>query len=345
MHIIDLRSDTMTLPTPKMREAMLRAKVSDDTVDGDPSVIELEARVASLLGKEAGLLVLSGTMANQVAVMTSCRPGDEVIVSEESHIYNLETGGLSSLAGVQPRPLPSPGGLYPMDLLLHTIKPKGVQSPQAAMVCLENTQDLNRGIVVNPERMAQLASVVKGHGVHVYLDGARLFNAAAALGVPPAEIARPADFVMVCLSKGLAAPGGAVLAGDRQFIERARRIRQRLGGGMRQIAGFMAAAGLVALDTMLPRLSQDHHNARKLAERLSDVAGIVLNPGAVQSNIVSFSLDQLEADEFAERLRREGVLVKPIGRDRARAVTHKDISPDDVDTAVAAVSRVLRNSK
>lgn len=342
MSYIDFRSDTVTLPTDEMRKAMASAEVGDDILGEDPTVQRLEAMTAKMLGKEAGLFVISGTMANQVAVMTVTQPGDEILAAEESHIYNLEVGGVAALSGVQVRTLKSVNGRFSPDDLRRAIRPVGIQYPRTRMLCLENTFDLNRGIPLPPDYISEVARIAHEHGMFCYLDGARLFNASVALVVPLADLCAEVDAVMVALTKGLAAPVGAVLCGSKEFIQRARWMRQRIGGGMRQ-AGHMAAAGIVALETMMGRLHEDHENARRLVDGLLKIDPSLVEPTSGQTNIVQLRLEGvgITAERLVNALLERGIKIKPIGEYACRMITHWGIGPEDVDRAVREIAAVL----
>jgi threonine aldolase len=338
----DFRSDTVTQPTDQMREAMMKAEVGDDILGEDPTVKRLEEMGAGLFGKEAALFVISGTMANQVAMMTLTQKGDEVLVGEESHIYNLEVGGLAAVSGVQARPLKSKAGRFSLDDVELAIRPVGIQSPITRCICVENTYNLNRGIPLPAEYFAELARVVKPRGVQIYLDGARVFNASVALNTPLDRLCASADAMQVCLSKGLAAPVGSLLLGTAAFIDRARWVRQRLGGGMRQ-AGHMAAAGVVALETMMDRLSEDHANAKRLAEGLA-----AINPGLVdvkgtETNVVLIDFAPVGKDSqyVVGELLKRGIKIKPIGKTACRMITHYGLTARDIDEAVGAIRDIV----
>jgi len=341
MEVIDLRSDTVTQPTEAMRRAIRDAELGDDVFEDDPTVKRLEEMAARLLGKEAALFMPSGTMANLVAVITHTRRGDEVIVGDESHILHYEVGGASALGGVLLRTVPNDrrGRLRAEDVAA-VIRPEDIHFPRTALLCLENTHNRCGGTALSPDDLAPVVAVARRHGIPIHLDGARIFNAAVALGVPAAELARDADSVMFCLSKGLSAPVGSLLCGSRAFIARARRVRKMLGGGMRQV-GAVAAAGIVALETMIDRLAEDHAHARYLAERLAELPGVEIDPAAVETNIVVFTLREGTADEFLPRLAQAGVLATNFGPRRIRLVTHYGIERRHIDAAVARLARVL----
>ncbi|MGQ9778296.1 MAG: low-specificity L-threonine aldolase [Bacillota bacterium] len=340
---IDLRSDTVTQPTPAMRAAMARARVGDDVFGEDPTVRELEELGAAMVGKEAALFVPSGTMGNQVAVMAHTMRGDEVIVEAEAHIYYYEVGALAVLAGVQARPVAGERGYIPPERIAAHIRPENIHFPRTALLCLENTHNRAGGAVITPHQMRAMAEAAHARGIPVHLDGARIFNAAVALGVSAAELAAPADSVMFCLSKGLCAPVGSLLAGSHEFIARARKCRKLLGGGMRQ-AGILAAAGIVALREMVDRLAEDHAKARRLAEGLAAIRGIAIEPAGVQTNIVLFSVAPLGvgSEEFLARLAARGVLGTSFGEETVRFVTHHDVEPAQIDAALRAVAEVAR---
>ena len=341
-HRIDLRSDTVTLPTSEMRRAMAEAEVGDDVYGEDPTIGRLEEMAAARLGKEAGLFLPSGTMANQVAVMTHCARGDEVLVEAEAHVYFYEPAAIAVLSGAQPRPIPGHEGVLEVAAIAAALRPPNIHFPRTALLCLENTHNRSGGRVFPLEKLRAACDFAHGHDIAVHLDGARIFNAATATGTPAQEIAAGADSVMFCLSKGLACPVGSVLCGTRSFIERARRNRKILGGGMRQ-AGILAAAGIVALETMVDRLAEDHANARRLAAGLAAVAGLEVDPAAVETNMVvaRVSAPGLTAAGAAQRITAAGVLVNATGPQTMRFVTHKDVSAPDIDEALGRIARAL----
>ncbi len=348
MDWIDLRSDTVTWPTPAMREAMARATVGDDVYGEDPTITELEARSAELTGKEACLFVASGTMGNLVATLTHCQRGDEVILGDKAHMFINEAGGMAALGGVHPYPVPNrtDGGLEMEAVQAALRDPANLHHPRSRLVALENTHNLCGGVAVPLEHMRQVADWAHEHGLAVHLDGARLFNAAVALGVPAREVCAPVDSVMFCLSKGLGAPVGSLLCGSAAFIAEARRWRKMVGGGMRQ-AGVLAAAGLVALDEVLPRLAEDHRRARQLAQGLQALPGVQLDFGLPQTNMVYFTLTQdvpLDAAEVARRLEAYRIKVDVEGPRRFRLVTHLWIDDQAVETVVQAFREVLQRA-
>jgi len=333
--VIDLRSDTVTRPSAGMRKAIAEAEVGDDVFAEDPTVNRLQERAAALLGKAAALYVPSGSMANQIALMIHCRRGDEVVVGEGAHNSLYEAGAGGALAGVQ-FALVGRGGLYTGADVEAAFKPESNHSFAATrLVCVENTHNRGGGAVWPRAQQADVVAVARRLGLALHLDGARLLNAAAALGTPAAELAAPFDTASLCFSKGLGAPVGSVLAGSREAIDRAHRLRKMLGGGMRQ-AGVLAAAALYALDHNVERLIEDHRNARMLAERLAEVPGLTVDLAGVQTNILMVDVnDPLPpAAAFAERLRGRGVLCLAIGPSRLRLVTHLDVSRADCERAV-----------
>jgi threonine aldolase len=341
--MVDLRSDTVTLPTPEMRQAMAQAEVGDDVYGEDPSINRLEALAAERLGKAAGMFVPSGTMGNLSALLTHCGRGDEVILGDQSHTFLLEAGGLAALGGIHPRPVPNqPDGTLKVDDIEAAVRRDDPHFPRTRLIALENTHNRCGGAVLRPQYMAAVREVADRHGLAVHLDGARIFNAAVALGMPTAELARDVDSVTFCLSKGLSAPVGSVLCGSEDFIRRARRARKVLGGGMRQ-AGVLAAAGIVALDKMVDRLAEDHANAKRLAAGLAEMPGIDIDPATVETDIVIFALlrDDITPQELSDRLREQGILLLPTEGRRLRAVTHYGIDTAAIDQALAAFRRIL----
>ncbi len=327
--MIDLRSDTVTKPTPAMRRAMAEAEVGDDVFREDPTVRRLEEQVAGLLGKEAALFVPTGLMGNEVAVKVHTRPGEEVILDANCHIMNYELGMMATFSGVMPRPVPGDRGFPTPDQVAAAIRPPIYYYCRTGLVALENTHNMAGGGIYPPERYRAVVTLAHEKGLRVHLDGARLFNAAVASHRPARELAEGADSVMVTLSKGLAAPAGSMIAGTRAFVEEALQVRQRMGGGMRQV-GVLAAAGLVALETMIPRLAEDHAHARLLAERLAAIPGFEIDPATVETNIVIFRTTRLAAAQVVERFRAVGILCLAVESDRVRMVTHLDVSREQV---------------
>lgn len=343
MHdVVDLRSDTVTQPTPEMREAMARAEVGDDVWEEDPTVKRLEALAAERLGKEAGLLVTSGTQGNLVSVLALTEPGQEVLVDQDSHLFNYEVAGAARLGGLQMRPLPTPRGFLSPEQVREALRPADIHLPRTGLVAIENTHNRHGGTCCTPEAIAAVAEVAHAAGVPVHLDGARLFNAAVALGRPARDFARAVDSVTVCLSKGLGAPVGSVVCGSAAFIARARRIRKMLGGGMRQ-AGIIAAAGIVALERMVDRLAEDHANARALAEGLARLPGLAVDLGRVETNIVIVRvLRPGGVEELVQGCAARKVRIHAIGPGAIRCVTHKDVDAEDIARAVEAFREITR---
>lgn len=344
MRIVDLRSDTLTHPTPLMRQAMSEAKVGDDVFGEDPTVNLLEEMVAKRLGKEAALFVASGTMANMVSQMTHCGRGDEVILGDQSHIFFYEQGGTSALGGIHPRTVANqPDGKMALHNIEAAIRQDNIHFPITRLIVLENTHNRCNGSPLDTAYMHSMGNLARRYGLKIHVDGARLFNAAVALGVEARELVAEADSVNICLSKGLAAPVGSIVIGNREFISKARRVRKVLGGGMRQ-SGILAAAGIVSLTEMVDRLEDDHVNARKLAEGLADVKGLSIDPDDVKTNIVYFQVTRkgITAQTLAERLSDQGIRVLPTGPDRLRAVTHYHVTSDDIEFALAVFSRVFK---
>lgn len=340
--MIDLRSDTVTKPTEEMRKAMYAAEVGDDVYKEDPTVRELEETAAEILGKEAALFVTSGTQGNQIAVLTHCRPGQELVLEAESHIFYYESGAVSALAGVQTRTITgNRGSMDPTDVF-SAIRTEDIHYPETGLICLENTHNRAGGAVIPVGNMEEIYSIAQSNKIPVHLDGARLFNAAAAAGVDVKEFTKSTDTVQICLSKGLGAPVGSLLAGSTDFIHHARKWRKRLGGGMRQ-AGVIAAPGLIALTKMKDRLGEDQWNARVLAEGIEAIPGLKL-ASQPETNIVVADVAGLNitSDLFVERLRAEGVITGTFGPTNVRFVTHFDISEDQIQKAIEAIARAAR---
>lgn len=342
-HTIDLRSDTVTKPTPAMLEAMATAPVGDDVYGEDPTVTRLEAMVAELAGKEAAVFVPSGTMGNLIAVLSHCGRGDEMILGDQSHIHFYEQGGTAALGGVHPRALRNRAdGTLDLREVEAAIRSDNEHFPVTRLLCLETTHNRCGGVVLPVDYMDAAGELAHRHGLPLHVDGARLWNAAVHLGVSPARLLRGADSASLCLSKGLAAPVGSVVVGSAAFIRKVRRNRKVVGGGMRQ-AGVIAAAGIVAVTAMVERLADDHENARALARGLADIEGISVDPAAVQSNIVIFELRRADMTpaQLASGLRELGVLLSPLDSTRLRAVTHYHVGPADIDRTLAALRAVL----
>ncbi|MGB9915629.1 MAG: threonine aldolase family protein [Candidatus Bathyarchaeales archaeon] len=344
--IIDLRSDTVTLPTEEMLEAIRHAKLGDDVFREDPTVNKLEQMAAEKMGKEAALLITSGTQANLIALMSNTKRGDLVILEAESHIYWYEVGGISVIAGLLPWPVKSRAGAPMPEDVKAAIRPRDIHFPEPALVCLENTHNRHGGTIITPNQIKAISEVAHAHDLKLYLDGARIFNAAVALQVDVREFTRHVDNLMFSLSKGLCCPIGSVLVGTREFIEKARKVRKILGGGMRQ-AGIIAAPGIVALETMIDCLAEDHRNARRLAEGIAKIEGIQMDLSSVQTNIVCFDISSLgmTADVFIEKLKEKGVLALAMGENKVRLVTHRGIEREHVDAAIAAIEDIAKNSR
>lgn len=334
--MIDLRSDTVTRPDEAMRRAMYEAEVGDDVFGEDPTARRLEERVAEILGKEAALFVPSGVMGNQLGIKVHTSPGDEVIVARASHIFNYETGGPAVLSGVQLHVVDGDRGILSGADVEAAVRPGAYWDTPSRLVCLENTINKSGGIVYPLEKIAEVATAAREHGLRLHLDGARLWNAAVATDIPEATWAAPFDTVSVCLSKGLGAPVGSLLAGPADTIREARRYRKMFGGGMRQI-GLLAAAGLHALDHHRDGLRRDHENARRLAEGLAEIDAFDVDLSTVQTNIVMFGVRHGTAAEAVVRLREHGVLMIPFGPTTVRATTHRDVSTGDIDDVLATI--------
>ena len=340
MRYIDLRSDTVTRPTLAMRAAMAAAEVGDDVYGDDPTVNELEALAAETLGFEAALFVTSGTMGNQLGIMSQTRRGDEIIAGANSHIFMHEVGAAAVLSGVTVRQVDYPNCIPVPAMVEAAIRPDDIHEPPTSLICLENA--LANGRLVPVETMAEIRRIADEHGLNVHLDGARVFNAAAALGVDVKEITRYADSVSCCLSKGLCAPVGAIFAGRAETVKRARKCRKLLGGGMRQ-AGILAAAGILALKEMPKRLSEDHANAKRLAELLSQIDGVSIDKDSVEINMVFFKLDRSAEHKAAlpEKMKQHGILINPEELGEFRFVTNNDVSAKDVEFAAGTFASLL----
>jgi len=343
-HVIDLRSDTITQPTPAMREAIARAEVGDDVFGDDPTVNRLEAETAALLGKEAAVFMPSGAMANQVAVRAHTEAGDEILVEGSAHLYYYESGAPAALAGVICRCLTGNRGLFTAADVEAALRPANVHFAPTKLVCVENTHNRGGGSVWPLAQIAEVAAAARRHNLRLHLDGARLWNASVASGVPERDYAAHFDSVSVCFSKGLGAPVGSALTGTREFIGRARRFRKMYGGGMRQ-AGILAAAALYALEHHRQRLAEDHANARLLAEGLARLPGIELDPALVETNIVIFRVRAMPVAQLVERLNQRGVWMLAAGPDTVRAVTNLMVTRADMAVALAVCGEVLGAGK
>lgn len=351
MHdIVDLRSDTLTLPTPEMRDAMAHAEVGDDVWEEDPTVKRLEALAAERLGKAAGLFVTSGTMGNLISVVSQTQAGQEVVLDLDSHIFNNEVAGAAVVGSVQMRPVETARGFLTPDQVREALRPANIHIPPTGLVCIENTHNRHGGTCCTPEEISAVAAVAHGAGVSVHLDGARLFNAAVALKRPARDFVRDVDSVTFCVSKGLGAPVGSVICGSSEVIARARRVRKMLGGGMRQ-AGIIAAAGIVALERMVDRLADDHANARALAEGLARLPGLSVDLASVQTNIVIFRVERggtaasaaaAATAELVAGCAARKVKIHAIGPTSIRCVTHKDVDAEDISRTLEAFAEITR---
>lgn len=338
--MIDLRSDTITLPDETMRRAIYEAELGDDVYGEDPTVNRLQEMAADIIGKESAMLVPSGTMGNQIAILTHCQPGTEVIMEADSHIYYYEAAAASAFAGVQPRPLQGQKGVLPANLVEWAIRQDDIHLPPTSLICLENTHNRAGGRIFPLEDMKAVFNVANKHDLPVHLDGARIFNASVASGVAVKDFTACTTSIQFCLSKGLGAPVGSIIAGPADFIKEARRWRKRLGGGMRQ-AGIIAAAGVVALETMIDRLSEDHANARLLAEGLAEIKGIDFNPDDVDTNIVIVTPTGMSVQDLVQQLKNRGVLTVVMQPDRIRFTINKEVSRKDIEKTIKIVDEVL----
>lgn len=333
--IIDLRSDTLTCPSEEMRAVMATAEVGDDVFGEDPTVNRLQEKVAHLLGKEAALFVASGTMGNQTCLNALTQPGDEVICDYNAHIFNYEGGAPALLSGVQLHPLMGERGIIRADQIAAVIRPKDHHYPHSQLVALENTHNRGGGSIFPLEEMKAIFQLSRRHGLKVHLDGARLWHASVASGIPMEEYCRYVDSVTVCLSKGLGAPVGSVVAGTRAFIERVHRYRKLYGGGMRQV-GILAAAGLYAIEHNFQRLQEDHRHARLLANEIAPLPGIFIDPQLVETNLVIFQMETRSQTpaKWCEIMKQERILMLPFGEDKVRMVTHLHITDDHIDRVI-----------
>ena len=336
--MIDLRSDTVTRPTPEMRRAMAEAEVGDDVFGEDPTVNRLQERAAELLGFEAALWVPSGVMGNEIAIRVLTEPGQEVLAEERSHVVQYELAGMAVLSGVMPRVVPGDEGRLTPESVRAAIRPYMYLRSDLGMAVIENTHNLAGGSLYTVDQTAAVVTACREAGLRVHVDGARLWNAAVALGVPPADLVRGADSAMVTLSKGLCAPAGSLLVASKERIQKARRVRKQFGGGMRQV-GILAAAGIVALDTMIPRLAEDHDNARLLASALARCRGLRVAPAP--TNIVVATLDGRRAPDVVAAAAERGVLVTAMDAVTLRLVTHRDVARADCERAAAVLTQLL----
>ena len=342
MDIINLRSDTSTLPTPEMIEYMSKAPLGDDTYDDDPTVKRLEKTAADIMGMEDAIFVISGTMGNLIALMVHAAPGDEVILDKHSHIYAYEGGGLANIAGLMPNPIESINGIMNPKDVETAVKRNDIHFPKTKLLCLENSHNLSGGCVLPLDKHRELCRTARKHGLSIHLDGARIFNASIAAGVKPSQYTESVDSIMFCLSKGLSCPLGSILAGSKEFIKEADRVRKRLGGGMRQ-AGVIAAAGIIALDSMIDRLEEDHKLAGKLAEELNNIPGISVNMSSVQTNMVVADHEKagLTTDEMIRLLKEAGLLASSRPPYKIRLVVHRHHTEDVIEEAVKRIREVI----
>ncbi|HYK91069.1 MAG TPA: low-specificity L-threonine aldolase [Acidobacteriota bacterium] len=343
---IDLRSDTVTKPTAEMREAMAAAEVGDDVYLEDPTINRLQERAAAIFQREAALFVPSGTMGNQIAVRIHTNPGQEVITEERGHIYNYEMAAMAAISGVLARPISAPDGILSWDAIRPAIRPKIYYRAQTGLITLENTHNMAGGTVYTKDQIEDICENAHAAGLPVHMDGARIFNAATALGGDVASLTRGCDSVMFCLSKGLAAPVGSMVVGSSNFIEKARSVRKMMGGGMRQ-AGVLAAAGLIALEKMPSRLCEDHQNARALAERLAQIRSLDVDPSKVRTNIVIVGIARtgFGSSRLASLLKERDVLVGTVDAATIRLLTHVDVNRKDVVAAADAFDQILKTAK
>jgi threonine aldolase len=340
--LVDLRSDTVTKPSPGMRKAMAEAEVGDDVFHEDPSVNGLEEMVAALYGKEAALYVASGTMANQLAIRAQTHHGDEIIMERTSHPFNSEAGALAALAGVQVNLVDGKHGIMDVEQIKAVVRAPNVHHAPTALICLENTHNRGGGSVWPLDRIRSIREFAQSVGVPMHLDGARLMNACVATGLTPEDYALYFDSCTLCLSKGLGAPVGSLVIGSKEFVMRAHRFRKQFGGGMRQ-AGILAAAGIYALEHNVERLVEDHLNARRLARGMAEIDGLEIDVDAVETNILYFHVRKpgLTVPMLLDRLRLEGVLMLGTGASSIRAVTHLDVSKEGIDRAIEVLRKVV----
>ncbi|MFT4579692.1 MAG: threonine aldolase [Nitrospinales bacterium] len=339
--MIDLRSDTLTHPTQSMRDAMATAEVGDDVFQEDPTVQELEILSAKKMGKEAALFVPSGSMGNLISVLSHCGRGDEILLGDRSHISLYEVGGVAALGGVHPRPLPNnDDGTISIDLLEKGIRHADIHCPPTRLICLENTHNFCQGSPITPEYMTEVGEIANKFGLKIHLDGARIFNAAVALGIPVAKLTEKVDSVMFCLSKGLSAPVGSLVCGSSEFIDKARKARKMVGGGMRQ-AGHIAAAGLIAITELVDRLQEDHDNAKLLASQLSALDEIEVDIARIKTNIIFFKMTAIDGETFVNQLENNQIKILMTGAGIFRAVLHREVSKKQVTTVVETFQSIL----
>lgn len=344
MKIIDLRSDTVTLPTHTMMQAIYNADLGDDIFYEDTTTNRLERMAAERMGKEAALLVVSGTMGNLVSMLTHCKRGEEVILGNQSHIFINEAGGMSAIGGMYPHTVANqPDGTIRLQDIELAIRSENIHYPRTRLICLENTHNNCGGTVLSAQYMDEVATLARKYSLKIHLDGARIFNAAIALGIDVKELTCHADSVSFCLSKGLSGPVGSLICGSKDFIAEARRNRKVIGGGMRQ-CGIIAAAGIVALEQMVNRLSEDHLNARKLAEGIAQIPYLSIDLDKVQTNIVYFNLisEKINTNALIQKLANHGIKILSSGPNRLRAVTHNGISTEDIDFSLQALQTIIK---
>jgi threonine aldolase len=340
--IIDLRSDTVTKPSAEMRRVMAEAEVGDDVFGDDPIMNKLQEKVADMLVKEAALFTPSGTMANTIAILAHTQPGDEVIVERESHTFNYEVAGAAVMGGVQLNTILGERGILNPDQIAREIREPNVHIPQTKLICLENTHNRGGGTIYPLKKIQTIHQLAKENNLKMHLDGARLFNACVVTGISAKEYAQYFDSLMFCFSKGLGAPVGSILAGSKAFIQRAHRVRKMLGGGMRQV-GILAAAALYVLENNVERLTEDHEHAKMLAKELAKITGFHVNPEHVETNIVVFDVSEsgFSVVEVLGKLKAKGILMVPFGHTLARAVTHLDVSREDIETTIQVVHELF----
>ncbi len=345
-HMIDLRSDTVTRPVPEMREAMRNAEVGDDVFGEDPTVNRLQEMIADITGKEAALFVASGTMGNQVCINVHTQPGNEILVERNAHLFNYESGAPSLLSGVQVMPIPGHHGSFTLEQVKEVIRPSNVHHPKTALICMENTHNRAGGTIFPFEEMKRISEFARETGIRIHLDGARLWNASAATGISVHDYCRLADSVSLCFSKGLGAPVGSIVAGNREFIEKARYYRKVYGGGMRQV-GILAAAAIYALENHRSRLTEDHRRARKLAETLASIPEIEFDAETVQSNIVIFNVKNsgYTGQEVIGLLQKKDIGMITFAGTKIRAVTHLHITDDDIDKTCDVIRDIFKENR
>lgn len=343
MKILDFRSDTITKPTEEMRKAMYQAEVGDDVYGEDPTINKLEEMARELLGKESALFVPSGTMGNQLALLSHTERSQEIILEDWSHIYRYEGGGLAFLSGLQAKPIKGKNGIMKVEDIKNAIvQDNDFHHAQTGLICMENTHNMAGGVVLPLKRMKEIYNLAKNHKLPVHLDGARVFNAASYLGVDVREITKYTDSLMVCLSKGLCSPVGSILAGSKDFIDKAKNYRKMLGGGIRQ-GGVLAAAGIVSLTKMIDRLEEDHQKIYRLAEGLKEIKGIKINDDTVQTNIlmIDISNTSFTSDELVNRMKNEGILASSITNDIIRFVSHYYIEDEDINYTIDKINSII----